>query len=185
VGDPEPNERPGCRCTAARRLRLPGIRVDSNDVLACLPVGAGGVRTGNARAHRGVHLPDGRPHDLDDPSRYRLATSSGLEADPLLGTGAPRARRRRERLRDELAAESDALAIRLRAYCRAMPQPGPSGSSPTSFANLTGADHDRRCGRYCASFDGSVEDCPVTVTMAKALNDGSRAAMEDDGRRDG
>ena len=117
----------------AQGYGFPGIRVDGNDVLACLAVTRWALEQG--RTGNGPVLIEAFTYRMDahttsdDPTRYRL--SDELEAwklkDPL------------ERLRvhlvrecavpqaffDELAAESDALAARLRAECLALPDPGP------------------------------------------------------------
>jgi 2-oxoisovalerate dehydrogenase E1 component alpha subunit len=112
---------------------FPGVRVDGNDVLACYAVTRQALRA--AREGQGPTLIEaftyrmGAHTTTDDPTRYRLA--SELEAwrqrDPI------------ERVRSYLAhtgqadaaffeqveAESDALAVRLRAACVALPDPPP------------------------------------------------------------
>ncbi|MGH3774761.1 MAG: pyruvate dehydrogenase (acetyl-transferring) E1 component subunit alpha [Pseudonocardiaceae bacterium] len=112
---------------------FPGIRVDGNDVLATLAVTRWALRecrTGNgpvlieACTYRmGAHTTS------DDPTRYRLATE--LEEwklkDPIERV---RVHLVREGLAEpeffqQVAAESDALAARLRDYCTSMPVPGP------------------------------------------------------------
>ena len=66
----------------ARGFGFPGVRVDGNDVLACLAVTRAAL---DARPHRagpdadrGVHLPDGRAHHLrrPDPLPARRASWS-------------------------------------------------------------------------------------------------------------
>jgi pyruvate dehydrogenase E1 component alpha subunit len=98
----------------------------------------------------------------DDPSRYRLADELELWKlkDPL------------ERVRvhlvrghgvgndffDELAAESDALAARLRAHCHAMPQPGPERIFSHVYAEPSpelDAQRDAYLA-YFASFEGGA-----------------------------
>src|SRR5690242_20420720 len=117
----------------ARGFGFPGIRVDGNDVLATLAVTRAALD--EARTGQGPTLVEAYTYRMgahttsDDPTRYRLA--SDLEAwklkDPL------------ERMRsflykqqmvdasffEELEAESDALASRLREGCLSMPDPQP------------------------------------------------------------
>ena len=114
---------------------FPGVRVDGNDVLACLAVtrcGAG-PRPQRRRpdADRGLHLPDGRAHHL---RRRRPATARPTRPRP----GAPRTRSRgsrrtwsARRLADEdffaaIDAESEALGLRVREGVRSMPDPDPT-----------------------------------------------------------
>ena len=117
----------------AQGYGFPGIRVDGNDVLACLAVSRWALeecRTGNGPgAHRGVHLPDGRAHHLRRPHRYRLADELELWKlkDPIervrvhLVRGA---RRRAGVLRRASQAEADELAARFRQFCVDMPAAG-------------------------------------------------------------
>ena len=124
--------RPGCRCTAALRLRLPGIRVDGNDVLACLAVSRWALEEAAAATApcSSRRSPTGwTPTPLDDPTRYRLADELELwKLKDLLERVRVHLVRGHEvgtDFFDEVGAESDALAARLRAHCLAMPQPGP------------------------------------------------------------
>jgi pyruvate dehydrogenase E1 component alpha subunit len=117
----------------ARGFGFPGIRVAGNDVLATLAVTRAALD--EARTGQGPTLVEAYTYRMgahttsDDPTRYRLA--SDLEAwklkDPL------------ERMKsflykqqlvdasyfDDLQAESDALAARLREGCLSMPDPEP------------------------------------------------------------
>ena len=132
----EPNERQ-TRVPLYRRAQgygFPGIRVDGNDVLACLAVSRWALeecRSGNGPVlDRGVHLPDGRPHHLRRPHPLPAGRRArAVEAEGPAGAGPraprPRARGRARLLRRASSAESDALAARLRAHCLALPQPGP------------------------------------------------------------
>jgi pyruvate dehydrogenase E1 component alpha subunit len=114
-------------------LGFPGVRVDGNDVLACLAVTRAALdysRSGNgpmlveAFTYRmGAHTTS------DDPTRYR--TTSELDAwrakDPITRM---RAYLEREKWADEeffasVEAESDQLASALRADCLALPDPAP------------------------------------------------------------
>ena len=117
----------------AHGFGFPGVRVDGNDVLAVLAVTRHHLQT--AREGAGPTLIEAFTYRMgahttsDDPTRYRLA--SDLEAwklkDPI------------ERMRsflwknqladqdffDALEVESEALAVRLREGCRALPDPAP------------------------------------------------------------
>jgi 2-oxoisovalerate dehydrogenase E1 component alpha subunit len=65
----------------------------------------------------------------DDPSRYRLADELELWKlkDPIerVRVNLVREHGVGQEFAAEVADEADALAERLRAYCRAMPEPGP------------------------------------------------------------
>ena len=163
----EPNERQ-TRVPLYRRAQgygFPGIRVDGNDVLACLAVSRWALE--ECRSGNGPVLIEAFTYRMDahttsdDPSRYRLADELELWKlkDPL------------ERVRvhlvrghgvgndffDELAAESDALAARLRAHCHALPQPGPERIFSHVYAEPSpelDAQRDAYLA-YCASFDGA------------------------------
>jgi pyruvate dehydrogenase E1 component alpha subunit len=150
----------------ARGFGFPGIRVDGNDVLACLAVTQhmlARARTGGGPAlieaftyRMGAHTTS------DDPSRYRL--DSDVEAwrlrDPL------------ERLRsylhkqqlvdgaffESLDAEADALAVRLRNGVRELPDPAPAAmfehayAEPHALVDRQRAQYDE----YLASFVGDA-----------------------------
>jgi 2-oxoisovalerate dehydrogenase E1 component alpha subunit len=148
----------------ARGFGFPGVRVDGNDVLACLAVSQhmlARARTGAGPAlieaftyRMGAHTTS------DDPSRYRL--DSDVEAwrlrDPL------------ERLRsylhkqqlvdgaffESLDVEADALAVRLRNGVRELPDPAPAAmfehayAEPHALVDRQRAQYDE----YLASFVG-------------------------------
>jgi 2-oxoisovalerate dehydrogenase E1 component alpha subunit len=117
----------------AQGYGFPGVRVDGNDVLACLAVSRWALE--ECRSGNGPVLIEAFTYRMDahttsdDPSRYRLADELELWKlkDPI------------ERVRvhlvrehgvgrgffDDVTAEADALAERLRAHCRALPEPGP------------------------------------------------------------
>jgi 2-oxoisovalerate dehydrogenase E1 component alpha subunit len=164
----EPNDRQ-TRVPLYRRAQgygFPGIRVDGNDVLACLAVSRWALE--ECRSGNGPVLIEAFTYRMDahttsdDPSRYRLADELELWKlkDPL------------ERVRvhlvrghgvgndffDGLAAESDALAARLRAHCHALPQPGPERIFSHVYAEPSpelDAQRDAYLA-YCASFDGGA-----------------------------
>jgi pyruvate dehydrogenase E1 component alpha subunit len=112
---------------------FPGIRVDGNDVLACLAVSR--HMTQRAREGAGPALIEAFTYRMgahttsDDPTRYRL--DSDVEAwrlrDPLERV---RSYLHKQQLVDDdffesLDAESEALAQRLRDGVRSMPDPQP------------------------------------------------------------
>ncbi len=117
----------------ARGFGFPGIRVDGNDVLACLAVTRKALQA--AREGQGPTLIEaftyrmGAHTTTDDPTRYRL--SAELESwklkDPI-----ERVKQyliRAEQVADDffaaVAAEADQVGTRLRADCLAMPDPDP------------------------------------------------------------
>ncbi|WP_113700738.1 pyruvate dehydrogenase (acetyl-transferring) E1 component subunit alpha [Nonomuraea lactucae] len=112
---------------------FPGIRVDGNDVFACLAVTRQALK--NAREGQGPTLIEaftyrmGAHTTTDDPTRYRVA--SELEAWKLKD---PIERVKSYLFKNELAdqeffdsveAEADRLGADLRRRCLAMPDPGP------------------------------------------------------------
>ena len=97
----------------------------------------------------------------DDPTRYRLADELELWKlkDPIerVRVHLVAAGRRDQDFFDEVAAEADALAARLRAHCVAMPSRGPE----RIFANVYAEPHRRsstpsatRTWPTATSFDG-------------------------------
>jgi pyruvate dehydrogenase E1 component alpha subunit len=109
---------------------LPGVRVDGNDVLACLAVTRRALQ--RARDGEGPTLIEAVTYRMgahttsDDPSRYRDAAEvDGWRAkDPL-----DRVRRllvaegTTDAFFAELEAEADALGVRLRTACQQIPEP--------------------------------------------------------------
>ena len=113
---------------------FPGVRVDGNDVFACLAVARDAL--GRARRGEGPTLIEAHTYRMsahtssDDPRRYR--SDAELEAWRLKD---PIERLRAYLTKNELAgdeffeavdAEADALARRVRDACRALPDPEPS-----------------------------------------------------------
>jgi len=112
---------------------FPGIRVDGNDVLACLAVTRKALD--DARSAQGPTLIEAftyrmNPHTTsDDPTRYRL----GAEAetwklkDPIERVRAYLTRDAKwpTEFFDDVEAESQKLAEHIRAGCRALPNPTP------------------------------------------------------------
>ncbi|WP_171164551.1 pyruvate dehydrogenase (acetyl-transferring) E1 component subunit alpha [Streptomyces sp. I05A-00742] len=129
----------------AQGYGFPGVRVDGNDVLACLAVTRAALE--RARTGQGPTFVEAFTYRMgahttsDDPTRYRRDEERELwEAkDPIL-----RLRRHLERegLADEaffagLETESDALAKRVRDTVRTMPDP----ESTAIFENIYADGH--------------------------------------------
>ena len=118
----------------AQGFGFPGLRVDGNDVLACLAV----CRAALARARdgSGPMLVEAYTYRMgahttsDDPSRYRVEAEleqwrlkdpvERVKAFLLRGGEADAA------FLAEVEAEADALADRVRAGCRSLPEPDPA-----------------------------------------------------------
>lgn len=117
----------------ARGYGFPGVRVDGNDVLACLAVTRWALdecRTGNGPVLIEAFTYRMDSHTTsDDATRYRLADEVELWKlkDPIERVRVHLARRHGvgADFFDAVEAEADALGERMRAFCRAMPQPGP------------------------------------------------------------
>jgi 2-oxoisovalerate dehydrogenase E1 component alpha subunit len=112
---------------------FPGIRVDGNDVLACYAVTRQALRA--AREGEGPTLIEaftyrmGAHTTTDDPTRYR--TSSDVETwrlrDPIERVRAYLARTGQadNAFFQQVGAEADELAVKLRAAVLALPDPAP------------------------------------------------------------
>jgi pyruvate dehydrogenase E1 component alpha subunit len=148
----------------ARGYGFPGIRVDGNDVLACLAVSRWALE--ECRSGNGPVLVEAFTYRMDshttsdDASRYRLADEVELWKlkDPI------------ERVRVNLVrehgvepeffsgvdAEADALAERLRAFCLAMPDPSPDRIFSEVYADASPQLEAQRAEylAYHASFEG-------------------------------
>jgi 2-oxoisovalerate dehydrogenase E1 component alpha subunit len=117
----------------AQGYGFPGIRVDGNDVLACLAVTRWALeecRTGNGPVLVEAFTYRMDAHTTsDDPSRYRLADELELWKlkDPIerVRVNLVREHRVGQEFFDGVQAESDELAARFRQFCVDMPQPGP------------------------------------------------------------
>src|SRR5579875_1886052 len=149
----------------ARGFGFPGIRVDGNDVLACLAVTRKALRA--AREGQGPTLIEAYTYRMgahtttDDPTRYRLA--SELETwklkDPiervkayLVRSGAADAS-----FVEEIDAEADRLGARLREECGAMPDPAPL----SMFENVYAGPHqilDAEREQFAAYLDSFADD---------------------------
>jgi 2-oxoisovalerate dehydrogenase E1 component alpha subunit len=117
----------------ARGYGFPGIRVDGNDVLATLAVTRWALR--ECRTGNGPVLIEACTYRMDahttsdDPSRYRLADELELWKlkDPIerVRVNLVREHQVGQDFFDDVTAESDALADRVRQFCHNMPDPGP------------------------------------------------------------
>jgi 2-oxoisovalerate dehydrogenase E1 component alpha subunit len=117
----------------ARGFGFPGVRVDGNDVFACLAVTRKAMQA--AREGQGPTLIEaftyrmGAHTTTDDPTRYRLA--SELEAwklkDPIERVKAylVRSGAADTAFFEHIEAEADQIGRRIRQACRAMPDPAP------------------------------------------------------------
>ncbi|MFF7648886.1 pyruvate dehydrogenase (acetyl-transferring) E1 component subunit alpha [Streptomyces sp. NPDC007983] len=116
----------------AQGYGFPGVRVDGNDVLACLAVTKAALE--RARTGQGPTLVEAFTYRMgahttsDDPTRYRSSEERELweTKDPILRL---RTFLTNENLADDaffagLEEEADALAKRVREAVRAMPDPG-------------------------------------------------------------
>jgi pyruvate dehydrogenase E1 component alpha subunit len=150
----------------ARGFGFPGVRVDGNDVLACLAVTRAALKA--AREGQGPTLIEaftyrmGAHTTTDDPTRYRMAAE--LEAwklrDPiervkayLLRSGAADTA-----YVEQIDAEAAKLGAWLREACRAMPDPSPLSAFEHVYAGpnpILDAERDT----YAAYLD-SFADSP-------------------------
>ncbi len=117
----------------AQGFGFPGVRVDGNDVLACLAVTRKAMQA--AREGQGPTLIEaftyrmGAHTTTDDPTRYRLAAE--LETwklrDPIERVKAYLVRNELadEKFFTDLEAESAEVGVMIRKACREMPDPAP------------------------------------------------------------
>lgn len=146
----------------AQGYGFPGVRVDGNDVLACLAVTK--VALERARTGQGPMLIEAFTYRMgahttsDDPTRYRSPEERELweTKDPILRL---RTLLTREGLADdaffaELERESDALAKRVRDAVRAMPDPDDMALFEHTYADGHALVDEERAqfAEYQASF---------------------------------
>lgn len=148
---------------------FPGVRVDGNDVLACLAVTKAAVE--RARSGQGPMLVEAYTYRMgahttsDDPTKYRRdeERESWEAKDPIL-----RLRRllEKEKLADEsfltgIDEESDALAKRVRETVRAMPDPDTMAIFENVYADGHALVDEERAqfAEYLASF--ATETAPA------------------------
>ena len=149
----------------AQGYGFPGIRVDGNDVLACLAVSRWALeecRTGNGPVLVEAFTYRMDAHTTsDDPTRYRLADELELWKlkDPIerVRVHLVRSLGVEQGYFDEVAAESDALAERFRRFCMEMPAPAPDRMFSQVYAEespLVAAQREAYLA-YHASFEGA------------------------------
>ncbi|HXU97727.1 MAG TPA: pyruvate dehydrogenase (acetyl-transferring) E1 component subunit alpha [Jiangellaceae bacterium] len=141
---------------------FPGIRVDGNDVLACLAVTRAAWH--RAREGEGPTLVEAYTYRMgahtttDDPTRYRLAAD--LEhwklKDPIERVKAylTRTGGADHEFFESVEAEAEELAERLRTYCRELPDPSPTSIFDHVYVEPTPALLEQRdeMAAYLASF---------------------------------
>jgi len=144
---------------------FPGVRVDGNDVFACLAVTRKAMQA--ARDGQGPTLIEAYTYRMgahtttDDPTRYRLA--SELEAwklkDPvervkayLVRTGSADAA-----FFDEIEAEATQVGRRIRKACLEMPDPAPLSMFENVYAEPTALLREER-EQYAAYLDSFVPE---------------------------
>ncbi|WP_405012355.1 pyruvate dehydrogenase (acetyl-transferring) E1 component subunit alpha [Kitasatospora sp. NBC_01539] len=143
---------------------FPGVRVDGNDVLACLAVTRWALD--HARSGNGPVLVEAFTYRMgahttsDDPTRYRLAeeTEAWKAKDPITRL---KAHLDKEGFADEaffagVEAESEALGLRVREGVRSMPDPDPTLIFDHVYAEPHGLVDEERAEyvAYAASFEG-------------------------------
>ena len=124
---------------------FPGLRVDGNDVLACLAVTRAALE--HARSGQGPTFVEAYTYRMgahttsDDPTRYRLTDE--LERwrlkDPIARVYAylTRSTDTPSTFFTDLDAESERLAEHVRAGCRALPDPDPLSVFDTVHVEMT------------------------------------------------
>jgi len=149
----------------AQGYGFPGIRVDGNDVLACLAVSRWALeecRTGNGPVLVEAFTYRMDAHTTsDDPTRYRLAGELELWKlkDPIerVRVHLVRSLGVEQEFFDGVAADADALAERFRQFCMDMPAPPPDRMFSQVYAEespLVAAQRDAFLA-YHASFEGA------------------------------
>jgi 2-oxoisovalerate dehydrogenase E1 component alpha subunit len=143
---------------------FPGVRVDGNDVLACLAVTRKAMQA--AREGQGPTLIEAYTYRMgahtttDDPTRYRL--SAELEAwklkDPIERVKQYLIRSEHVEMSffDEIDAEAAEVGGRVRASCLEMPDPLPESMFDNVYTGLTAQLAAERAGftAYLDSFVG-------------------------------
>ena len=147
---------------------FPGVRVDGNDVLACLAVTRWALD--RARNGEGPTLVEAFTYRMgahttsDDPTRYRIADEleSWRLKDPIERVKAYLVREgwADTEFLESVEAESEQLAKRVREGVRTMPDPDPSSIFEHVYAEGHALVDEEREGylAYAASFDAEGED---------------------------
>ncbi len=144
---------------------FPGVRVDGNDVLACLAVTRWALeecRSGNGPVMIEAFTYRMDAHTTsDDPTRYRMAAEEEhwKLLDPIERVRAHLSRRglADQSFFDGVSAEADALAARFRAHCIGMEKPPPE----RIFVHVYSQPHeqlDTQQREYLQYLAGFVDD---------------------------
>jgi pyruvate dehydrogenase E1 component alpha subunit len=156
---------------------FPGVRVDGNDVLACLAVTRWALD--HARTGQGPVLIEAFTYRMgahttsDDPTRYRIAEEleSWKLKDPIERLKAYLVREgwADSAFLESVEAESEQLARRVREGVRTMPDPDPSSIFEHVYAEGHALVDEEREGylAYASSFASAAAE-----TTAGVLNDG-------------
>ncbi|OJY40677.1 pyruvate dehydrogenase (acetyl-transferring) E1 component subunit alpha [Pseudonocardia sp. 73-21] len=149
----------------AQGYGFPGIRVDGNDVLACLAVTRWALeecRTGNGPVLVEAFTYRMDAHTTsDDPTRYRLADELELWKlkDPIerVRVNLVREHGVEQGFFDGIQAEADELAARFRQFCVDMPPPAPDRMFSKVYAEPSPTLEAQREAflAYHASFEGA------------------------------
>jgi pyruvate dehydrogenase E1 component alpha subunit len=149
----------------AHGFGFPGVRVDGNDVLACLAVTRKALQ--HAREGQGPFLIEAFTYRMgahttsDDPTRYRLA--SELEnwklRDPIERVKAYLSRNgiAGSDYFEAIDAEADELAARVRTACLSMPEPKPLDIFNNVYAGGSPLVDEERATfeNYLAAYEGA------------------------------
>jgi pyruvate dehydrogenase E1 component alpha subunit len=149
----------------ANGFGFPGVRVDGNDVLAVHAVTQAALQ--RAREGSGPSLVEAYTYRMgahtttDDPTRYRM--SEDLERwklkDPIARVRVylTRSGKADQTFFDGVEAEAEELGARLRAGCKALPDPDPLSIFDQVYVEQTDELAEQRDGfaAYLASFEGA------------------------------
>ncbi|MHA6806207.1 pyruvate dehydrogenase (acetyl-transferring) E1 component subunit alpha [Salinifilum ghardaiensis] len=141
---------------------FPGVRVDGNDVLACLAVSRWALREcrqgGGPVFVEAVTYRMGAHTTSDDPSRYRMADEAETWKlkDPIerLRVHLSREHLAGQEFFDSVQAEADELAERFRDHCTRLPDPAPERMFSEVYAQESPrvAEQREEYLRYLAGF---------------------------------
>ncbi len=145
---------------------FPGVRVDGNDVLAVLAVTRAALAS--AREGNGPTLVEAFTYRMgahttsDDPTRYRIAADveQWKLKDPIERVKVYLARNgfADHTFFEEVETEAEALAVKLRDDCRALPDPEPISIFDNVYATQNSLVESERTGLrdYLASFSDTA-----------------------------
>jgi 2-oxoisovalerate dehydrogenase E1 component alpha subunit len=158
----------------ARGFGFPGVRVDGNDVLACLAVTRAALEA--ARTGQGPTLIEAYTYRMgahttsDDPTRYRLATE--LEAwklkDPIERMKAFLSRNGTADAAffEAVDAEANELAAHVREGCRSMPDPRPLDIFTDVYVD-TPPELTRQRDEFAAYFDSFADEAHQAAEVTR------------------